>query len=165
MSERKLPTAEFKARIRKVGINPCVDPPARVTAVFGIRGYVPVRGTVNGKRFTQTLVPIGGGRHRLFINGPMMKAARLDVGDTVAVSMRIDRASREVPMPSKMKAALAKNSAALKKWDSLTPSRRKEILRYLNSAKRVETFERNLAKVMAILSGRLVGERPAAVRE
>jgi hypothetical protein len=164
MKERKPVTAQFKSRVKKVGINPCVDPPVRVTAVFGIRGYIPVRGTVNGKAFRQTLVPIGGGRHRLFINGPMMNSARLQVGDTIAVTLRIDRQSREEPMPPKMKTLLATNIVATKNWNSLTPSRRKEILRYLNSAKRMETFERNLIKVITILEGKRVRMRPAAVR-
>jgi uncharacterized protein YdeI (YjbR/CyaY-like superfamily) len=94
----------------------------------------------------------------------MMKAAHLSVGDVIDVVMRIDHASREEPMPPKMKSLLAANAVATKKWNAFTPSRRKEILRYLNSAKRQETVERNLGKVMAILSGRRVRERPAAVR-
>ena len=41
-----------------------------------------------------------------------------------------------MPMPAGLVARLRKNPRTKAVWDSLTPSRRKEIKRYLNSAKR-----------------------------
>src|SRR4051812_23428902 len=86
--------AEFSAPIRKVGINPYIDPPKRATGAFEIRGYIPVRGTINGKRFTQTPVPIGGGKHRLLVNEIMRKAAGVDVGSRVTVALARNRRSQ-----------------------------------------------------------------------
>jgi len=72
---------QFTATIYKVGINPLVDVPAEVSRAFGIRGYVPVRGRLNGAPIRATLVPSGGGRHRLYINGDMRKQAGVESGD------------------------------------------------------------------------------------
>ncbi|MGH9839592.1 MAG: DUF1905 domain-containing protein [Blastocatellia bacterium] len=70
----------FSAKIYKLGINPCVDVPKRVSEVFGKRGYVPVAGTLNGQAIHATLVPKGGGEHRLFLNGEMRRRAAVGVG-------------------------------------------------------------------------------------
>ncbi|NIS81617.1 MAG: DUF1905 domain-containing protein, partial [Anaerolineales bacterium] len=68
---------EFFAQIYKLGINPCVDVPTRVSEAFGVRGNVPVVGTLNDVEIRSTLVPIGGGRHRLYINTDMRKRANV----------------------------------------------------------------------------------------
>jgi hypothetical protein len=164
---RRKPATTFSATIKKVGINPCVDPPARVSKAFGIRGYVPVRGTLNGnngKRFTQTLVPIGDGRHRLFVNGPMLKSATVAVGDRIEVSLTLNRSVRKEPMPGSLAKKMRASKSATATWESLTPSRQKEILRYLNSAKRPETLERNVDRTIAMLERRKVSAPLAAVR-
>jgi uncharacterized protein YdeI (YjbR/CyaY-like superfamily) len=56
-------------------------------------------------------------------------------------------------MPKWFKAALAGNPPAAANWKALTPSRQKEILRYLANLKSSEARERNLNKVMTMLSG------------
>lgn len=38
----------FKAKIYKVGINPCVDVPNNITRKINKKGYIPVKGTING---------------------------------------------------------------------------------------------------------------------
>jgi hypothetical protein len=157
-----MPHSEFSAKIKKVGINPYVDPPKRVTAPFKIRDYIAVKGTINGKKFAQTLVPVGGGKHRLFINGVMRAAANVDVGSWITVTLRPDRKVREVPMPAALETRLRKNPKARAVWDSLTPSRRKEIKRYLNSAKRAETLARNIEGTMAFLQTKKSTNRPGA---
>jgi hypothetical protein len=144
----------FSATIFKVGINPCVDVPARVSAALGRTGYVPVRGTLNGHAFRAGLVSLGGGRHRLFVNGEMRTAAGVGVGDRVEVALDYDPAPRRLPVPKPLAAALDADPAAKRAWDNLTPSRRKEILSYLNSLKRPETLARNVAKTVGQLRTR-----------
>lgn len=158
------PAPGFSAKIKKVGINPCVDTPLRVSRAFAKRGYIPVRGTLNGKTFTQTLVPIGGGRHRLFVNRPMLDSAKVEVGDRIDVTLRLNRAVREEPMAAGLAAAMKRSRAATVTWESMTPSRRKEVLRYLNSAKRPETLARNIERVVAMLERKKVTAPLAAVR-
>jgi hypothetical protein len=153
----------FSATIKKVGINPYVDAPLRVSRVFGVRGYIPIRGTVNGKSFTQTLVPIGHGKHRLFINGVMRRAAKVDVGSRVSVTLRLNQNVRQEAVPGLLAAGLRRNDRAKRAWDALTASRRKEILRYLNFAKRPETLARNVAKTLSHLLGRKASKTPLAV--
>jgi hypothetical protein len=137
----------FKAKIYKEGINPCINLPKRVSEYFGMRGYVSVIGTVNNFKFKSTLVPIGGGRHRLFINGGMRNGADVGLGDNVNVSLRFDEESRKVPMPKDLRVALERNGL-YDKFHKLTPSKRKDVYVYLAHLKKNESRERNIRRII-----------------
>ena len=144
-------TQQFSSTIYKLGINPCVEVPLRVSRAFGRRGYVPVAGRLHGKPFLVNLVPTGRGRHRPFINGEMRNQAKVDVGDRITVTLKFDPRPREVPVPNDLARALRSHRTARAAWGLLTPSRRKEVLRYLISVKRQQTLDRNIRKVIALL--------------
>ena len=76
--------------------------------------YIPVVAIVNGKTSRTTLVPAGGGRYRMQINTALRKAARADAGDLVSVELRIDRASRALPVPADLQTALKRHPKAWK---------------------------------------------------
>ena len=144
-------TQAFSATIYKLGINPCVDVPKRVSQTFGKRGYVPVRGMLNRQPIRATLVPKGEGRHRLFINGDMRKRAAVDVGNRVKLTLRVDGQPRIVAMPQKFAHALRSNRAAKVAFEQLQPSIRKQILTYLGWLKSPEALQRNIEKTIAML--------------
>ena len=148
----------FSRRIIKLGINPCVDVPHTIMLELfrqagRSKGPIPVGGKLNGMRFKQTAVRYRG-RWRLYLNAPMRLDAGIDVGDIAHVSMKFDPQPRKVPMNPKLGRALARNKQAKKAFTNLTPSRQKEILRYLNSMKTEESAERNVKKVIRQLIGR-----------
>jgi hypothetical protein len=103
-----------------------------VSRALEIRGYIPVKGAINGKSFTQMPVPMGGGKHRPFINGGMRTSAEVDVGSWITVTSRVDAQVQEVPMPAGLASRLRKNPKARAAWEALTRSRQKAIKRYLN---------------------------------
>jgi hypothetical protein len=113
---------------------------------------IPVKGTVQGEPFSTTVVKFRG-IWRLYLNTPMRQAAKADVGDQVTIHVQFDKAPPKVPMPRKFALALSKNKSAKEAFQKLAPSRQKEILRYLNSLKQVETLERNIEKVIQFLQG------------
>lgn len=143
----------FSAQIIKVGINPCVDLPRNISQAFPQRGYIPVVGSINGENFSINLVPLGGGRHRLFLNGDIRLRAGVDVGSCIRVSLELDKSPPQEPVPDLFTEALQASDAATEVWQQLAPSRRKEILRYLNQAKREETLRRNAQKAVRLLLG------------
>ena len=150
----------FSAIIFKIGINPYVSIPEIVLSTLfkqadKTKGPIQVRGTVNGKRFKQTLVKYQGA-WRLYINGEMRRAAQIDVGDEAHIKIEYDPLLRIESMPSKFGAALSKSRTARMAFESLRPSRQKEILRYLNSMKTESSLERNIEKVIQ----HLLGEKP-----
>lgn len=148
----------FSAKIYIISkINPVVDVPEDVLdALFEqagrSKGPIPVRGRLNGAEFIQTLIKYEGA-WRLYLNGPMRAAAGIDTGDIADVEIEFDPWPREEPVPEKFEAALRASEVAKAEFERLSPSRKKEILRYLNSMKTAESLERNIEKVVKHLVG------------
>jgi len=145
----------FSAKIQIIGINPYVLPPAAVLKnIFKQagkdKGAISVKGTLNGKYFTQTLVKYSG-KWRLYLNMPMRKAAGIDVGDMAKVKIDFDPKERKVPTHSKLQLALSKNKKAKATFDTLSPSRQKEIVRYINFLKSEEAIDKNIKQVLHFL--------------
>ena len=83
--------------------------PDEIAKAFGRRSYVPVVAIVNGRSARTTLVPAGGGSYRLYLNSAQRKGAAADAGDTVGVVLQLDTASRELPIPRELRAALKRD--------------------------------------------------------
>jgi hypothetical protein len=139
---------KFTAGIHLLGINPYVDVPDGIWDGIGRSSSIPVKGTINQFPFRSTLVPVKSGPHRLYINQGMRKGAGIGVGDMVEILLEYDPDPREEPVPGLLSRALGRDEAARSAWDSLVPSRRREILRYLNSLKGEEALRRNVTKVL-----------------
>jgi hypothetical protein len=143
----------FKAKIYKVGINPCVKVPTRITdAMEPVKGYIPIKGKIENHSFRQTLVPVKGAPYRLFVNGLMLKGANVKLGQTVrfTIEQNFQSRKREFPLLSAFKTELDKHWL-FPEFKKLTPHRQKEILKYLNYLKTEAALQRNMAKVIAQL--------------
>ena len=145
-------TLSFTARIYKLGINPCVDVPAEAAHYFKRRGFVPIIGLVDGKTYRATLVPRGDGLHRLYLNEPIRKATRTDVGSDVRFELKLDRTSRVLKTPSDFAFALKAQPGAQTAFRQATPSRRRELLRWITGAKRPETRRSRIQRTIASLA-------------
>ncbi len=128
-------------------MNVALDVPAAVSEAFGLRGHVPVVGTADGAELTATLVPVGGGRHRLFLNGAVRGAVGKGAGDLVEIRIRLDRSDRTPETPAYLREALAKDGAS-EAWEALAPSRRKELLVWLADAKREQTRAARIGRIV-----------------
>lgn len=147
----------FSSTVFKLGINPCVDVPEDVLhALFAQagkdKGPIPVKGSLNGREFRQTLVKYSGS-WRLYLNAEMRRAAKIDVGDHASVIIAFDPEPRIEVMPPSFASALAQNEDAKVAFAKLVPSHQKEILRYLNFMKSEEALARNIEKVVQYLLG------------
>lgn len=148
----------FKAIIDKIGINPFVFVPQPVLErIFKQaqkdKGPIRVAGTIDGFPFTQTLVKYQ--QHwRLYINGPMLKSAGKQTGDTITLTLEFDPSEPVLIMHLKLKTALAKNKKASAVFDSLIPSRKKEIIRYINNLKTEASVVTNVKRAIAFLNGK-----------
>lgn len=137
----------FSARIEKVGVNPLVAVPLRITREFGVRGFVPVRVWLGAEVFRATLVPDGAGRHRLFLNLPMRRAACRDVGDRIEIRVAREDAPKLWRLPRDLAAAL-RAAGRLEEFRANSPSRRKEVIRWVTAAKSADTRARRVKKAV-----------------
>jgi Bacteriocin-protection, YdeI or OmpD-Associated/Domain of unknown function (DUF1905) len=113
--------------------------------------YIPVLAVVNGKLARTTLVPAGGGRFRMQINTALRKAARADVGDLVGVELRIDRESRELPLPPDLRTGLKAHPKAWRAFQALAPGHRRHFIAWFDSAKSPAARSRRLARAIDFL--------------
>jgi hypothetical protein len=154
---------QFKATILILGVNPYVSLPPLVLKNIFIqakkdKGAIPVRGTLDGQSYIQTLVKYSG-EWRLYLNIPMRKAAKKDVGDRIVVTVEYDPVERIIPIHPKFSKALKKSKDAKTVFESLSPSRRKEIIRYIGFLKTEASVDRNVSRAIRFLLGneRFVG--------
>jgi hypothetical protein len=151
----------FKAVIKIRGVNPFVEVsgPRAAAVKPGWRKPLPVLVRVNGEPEEPhriNMMPAGDGAFYLYLNGIIRKQAGVSVGDRVSVEIAFDPGYRngpQHPMPRWFKAALDSNPDARRNWTKLTPSRKKEILRYFAQLKSSEARARNLDRAMSMLTG------------
>ncbi|MES2331692.1 MAG: YdeI/OmpD-associated family protein [Bacteroidota bacterium] len=143
----------FTATIYKVGINPCVPVPKRITdKMLPAKGFIPVKGKINGHSFVQTLVPIKDEEYRLYVNGPMLKGGNAKNGDAAkfVIEQNLHPEIRDPKMLPQFKKRLTEERL-MNVFKKLKPSRRKEILKYMGFLKTEESVQRNIVKVIAQL--------------
>ncbi|MBL0939401.1 MAG: DUF1905 domain-containing protein [Gemmatimonadaceae bacterium] len=152
---------KFTATIEINGINPYVWVSAsraqRIKASW--KKPMPVLVQVNGKPdvpWRINMMPAGDGGFYLYLAGEVRKASTTQVGDRVEVSVTFDGEYKGGPqheMPPELATRLDGNTAAQAQWNALSPSRQKEILRYLAGLKSDEARQRNIERVMQVLGG------------
>jgi len=147
---------QFVATIYKVGILRCVSVPEEICTRLrpGKGRTAPVVATVAGQTLRTTLLPVAGGGYRLYLNGAMRKAAGADAGDPIGVTLRLDRTSREMPVPNDIAAALSRARDAREYFLAKSPSLRREVLRYIEQAKAPATRARRIANCVRELTRR-----------
>jgi uncharacterized protein DUF1905/bacteriocin resistance YdeI/OmpD-like protein len=150
--------AIFSATIEIIGINPFVFIPEDILKSIFVqadkdKGKIPVKLRIEGHEFPQTLIRYSG-HWRLYLNTPMRKAAKKDVGDSAEFELWFDPGIRVLPMHPALKTALDANKQAKKVFDKLPPSLRQEIIRYLSFLKNTDSVERNVNKAIDFLLGK-----------
>jgi len=110
----------------------------------------PVVATVNGHTW-RTSVARMHGEFLVGLSKAVREAAGVEAGDTVEVELELDTAPREVEVPEALARALAERPAARAAFDRLSYTHRKEHARSVAEAKREETRERRVAKVLESL--------------
>lgn len=152
---------KFAAEIRIRGINPYVLVSAARARRLG-EGWkkpMPVVVRLNGKPETGwriNMMPAGDGSFYLYLDAQIRKAAAAQVGDKVAVSVTFDAAYRTGPLHEMLPvlaARLEDNPVASARWEALSPSLRKEILRYLAGLKSEDAKLRNIERALRVLGG------------
>jgi len=124
----------------------------------GSNGPIPIMGTINGKAYQQTLVKYSG-HWRLYINMKMLKDSPRRIGERIEVEIEYDSSDRTIEAHPKLRKALGDNKTAHDVFESLSPSKQKEIVRYISNLKTDESIDRNVKRAINFLlgKGRFVG--------
>ena len=147
----------FSAKIEIIGINPFVFVPDDILNSIFVqanknKGHIPIKGTVNGNPYQQTLVKYSG-EWRLYINTIMLKNSPKRIGEMIELSVMFDPAERVVDLHPKFEQALNENKEARASLESLRPSLKHEIIKYISSLKTEESIDKNVKKAIDYLMG------------
>lgn len=154
----KMKSYSFHASIEIIGINPYVQVPETILAGIFIqagksKGHIPVAGTVNGLLYQQTLLKYSG-LWRLYINTLMLKNSPKRIGETIELTIEFDPRDRTIKPHPKLTEALKNNLEAKSKFDNLSPSMQKEMVRYISALKTEESRIRNIERAIDFLLGK-----------
>ena len=126
--------------------------PDPVVASLGAK-RAPVRGTIDGVRFTGT-VSRGEGVYRMPVPRELQAEAGIARGDEVQVTMEIDPNPRSVHIPQELQDILAADPDLADRFDGLPPAHRRAWAAYVADAKRPETRIRRAAQAPAGIRSR-----------
>jgi len=156
MSKAQSNPLQFKTQL--VGRGPggawtYLEVPFSVPEVFGRKGQVPVRATINGFTFRNSLMPRAG-VHILGVGKDILAGARANPGDTVQVELAYDDAPRTVTVSADFESALMKYPAQEKAFAALSYSHKKEYADWIESAKKPQTRLNRIEKAIEMLAAR-----------
>ncbi|WP_446666422.1 YdeI/OmpD-associated family protein [Flexivirga sp. B27] len=93
-----------------------------------------------------------GGQFLFGVNKEHRAKAGVHAGDEVTVGLELDTAPRDVTLPPEVAAALTEKPALASYFASLSYTKQKEYVTWIESAKKPETRENRIAKTLANLA-------------
>jgi hypothetical protein len=124
--------------------------PPEVVASLGAGKRPPVRVTINGYTYRNT-VAVYGGVYLIGVAAEHRAPARVAGGDVVDVDLELDTAPREVAVPPELRAALDADPAARATFEKLSYSNKSWHALQVTGTKNPETRARRIEKSIAAL--------------
>jgi hypothetical protein len=125
--------------------------PDEVIAALGGKARVPVQATFDGVPYQGSIMPMGGVRAIVILKDIRARIAKLP-GDTVTVTVELDRTERTVAVPDDLRDALA--AAGLRgAFDALSFTKRRDAVGAVEQAKKPETRANRIAATVERLRG------------
>ena len=121
--------------------------PFDAARIFGVRGQIKVKGTINGFPFRSSLFPSSEGGHILLVNKRMQKGARVTAGGVAGFEMDLDTEERAATIPELLERILAEDRSFRQWYDQLNHSTRSEIAKWVNEPKSAEARGRRSEQI------------------
>ena len=125
--------------------------PAAVVESLGAGKRPPVRVTINGYMYRNT-VAVMGGQYMLGVAAGHRERAGVEAGDTLEVELELDTAPREIVVPEDFAEALGAEPRAKAFFEGLSYSERRWFVLNIESAKAAETRQRRIAAAVERLA-------------
>ena len=129
-----------------------IEVPAEVVAALGAGKRPPVLVTLNGYSYPWTIA-VYGGKSYLGLRREVREAAGVAPGQTFTVTLALDDQPRTVEVPSDLVGVFERDPDARSAFERLSYTNQKELVAWVEGAKRPETRERRLSEVRKKLLG------------
>jgi len=147
----------FKTTIVREGSMCLVPVPFDPRPVFG-KVRAPVKVTLNGYTYRSTIASMGEGPC-LPLRRSHREAAGLEGGETLAVTLELDTAKREVEPPADLVKALKATPPAWDRWREVSYTHQREYVESVQEAKKPETRLRRIQGASRTIAARPAGKR------
>jgi hypothetical protein len=141
----------FETTMTLVGNNTGIEVPPEVIEALGAGKKPPVKVTVNGYEYRNT-VAVMGRKYMISFSSDKRAATGIQGGDPIVVDLELDTAPRTVEVPDDLAAALDAAPGAREAFDRLPPSHKKAHVTAVESAKAPETRQRRIGKAVESLT-------------
>src|SRR5262245_8436645 len=108
----------FRTTLRREGPMCAILVPFYPKAIFG-KTRTPVKVTVNGYTYPNTIAPMGGGDHLIPLRKSHREAAGLRGDETLDVTLELDEEKREIKPPADLVKALKAAPPAWERWKEM----------------------------------------------
>lgn len=142
----------FNTVVRKRGETPYVDIPHVISRDLGASGFIPVTGTIGAHAVSTSLVPVGNGRYRLYLDAVTRRKMRLKPGETVVVELDRDTRTGSVSLPEDFERVLSGNPDAAEAFGKLPEHRRNELLKHLDGTREPDLRARTIDGIIRWLA-------------
>ena len=144
-----------------------IEVPFDVVKVWGVRRQLRVKGEINGFGFRTSLFPSGDGHHFMIVNKQMQTSGKVRPGMEAQFTMEPDTTKRIVPVAPELERALRQSKPLQRFYQSLAPSVRNDIARFIATARQKTTRERRAEHLAERLLETLEAEiaLPPAIRQ
>ena len=144
---------KFRTTILSAGKNITgIHVPDEVVESLGAGKRPPVRVTLNGYTYRNTIAVMGG-RYMVGVSADVRAASGVKGGDTVDVEIVLDDQPRVLEVPADFAAALDAEPAAKAAFEKLSYSNKRRHVEPIQQAKAAETRARRIEKSVAELKG------------
>jgi hypothetical protein len=134
--------------------------PFDAAKTWGKRGQLRIKGEINGFAFTGTLFPTGSGTHFLIVNKKLLAGGKTAPGLTAKFRLQPDTTPRPAPPPAQeLLRELGQSKRLLRFYESLNPSRRREIAKWVAECKTPDARQRRSHQIAERLMETMEAER------
>ncbi len=124
--------------------------PFSIKKTFGTNGRIYVKTFIDGYQFEGFLLPSRNGHYMVF-NKDMQKLCEKKIGDTIKVKMEYETKQKSLIIPDFILEKININETLLKKFNELPRYIKKEEINKIVSAKKEETKQNRLNKLIQML--------------
>jgi hypothetical protein len=136
---------------------PIIDPggggayiefPFDTEELFGTKGRIPVKVHFDGQPYHGTMLRYGTEKHIIIIVKKIREAIGKQAPEIVDVKVELDDKLREVIVPNDVQIRLERNQTALDRFNKLSYTHQKEYMNWILEAKREETRQNRIEKMI-----------------
>jgi hypothetical protein len=154
MATKVTDAVRFESTVSVVGSTALIRLPSEASQMLPSRGQVSVHGTIDGHDFRTVVEPDGLRGHWIRVSPQLAKAAGLDAGRSVTVTIEPTSDWPEPEVPADLAAALDSAPAVVQElWQDITPMARWEWVRWVNATANPATRERRVEVSISKLDG------------